>query len=145
MLTMRTESEEARQLRVALEEMRETQAMLLETADYLDRLPAVPTTRALAKRLRARLPSPKQVVEKKSVDLHGRGPYIPSGLPLLEASLIANELRIWIPTAIKGASRDHVLKEIVKRLSEGHLGLALFEPAGEVEVAPRSRPTTARS
>lgn len=80
--------------------------LLQEVWDYLIRLPIVPTTTALALKIRDRLDSPQRratqardtEVARRSALQHGAN-YTPAGLPVIAAALDGQALRLWTPSS----------------------------------------------
>ena len=117
----------------ALRELLDIRAALQDTIDYLERLPPVPATRHFCKKLRARLDTaPMKVAQNMRLELHGRGPYSPAGIPLMEATLNADRvLTVQMPRGLHGASRDYALKGLLALLKSGEsIGIQLEERIG---------------
>jgi hypothetical protein len=116
-------------------QLRETRQLLVDTIDYLERLPPVPMTREFCKRLRARLDAkPIKLAAAIRSELHGKGPYSPAGLPLLEVTLTANLVaQVRVPTDLHGASRTFVVERL------GHL----FKVGEAVAIQLAERPAVA--
>lgn len=105
---------------------RATLEMLRETLGYLERLPPVPVTRSFCAKLRAHLEEPAhRLVEQSRRELFGRGPFTAAGLPLLEASVVGDVLRIKLPEQLTAANRKLALAEIAKLLQADELALQL--------------------
>lgn len=105
---------------------RATLEVLRETLAYLERLPPVPVTKEFCKRLRAHLEEPTQrLVAMGSRELHGRGPYTPVGLPLLQASVVDDSLTVGLPDGLNASSREECLKLLVLALASGPVSLGL--------------------
>jgi hypothetical protein len=137
---MDTSTDDAR-LNAALDELRAGQGLLRDVLAYLERLPPVPVTRDFCKQLRARLDAPAQAATSTwRRELHGIGPYTAAGLPLLEASLVEDELRVWVPVDLKGASRDFAVQEICRRLATGTMCMSVRERTTDEALQPRSQP-----
>jgi hypothetical protein len=102
-------------------QLRETRQLLVETIDYLERLPPVPVTREFCKRLRARLDAkPVKLAAAVRSELHGKGPYSPAGLPLLEVTLTADLVaKLRIPTDLHGATRAFAVERLGQMFKGG--------------------------
>lgn len=97
-----------------------------EVLGYLLRLPAVPTTVAMARKIKERVEDPaRKAMERRAVEAarvsalrHGVN-YVPSGLPVIEAEVDADILRLWTPS---GAALGHIKDEwpqiLVRRLQK---------------------------
>lgn len=108
------------------DEHRETLSMLREACEYLERLPQVPLTKEVIRKLRKHLDQPThKLVERTRREYSGVGPYTPAGYPLLEASFIEGSLTVRLPTKLNGADREWVAIELGTRLMHGVVTLPL--------------------
>jgi hypothetical protein len=105
---------------------RATLEMLRETLAYLERLPPVPVTKDFCRRLRGHLEDPTQrLVAMGRRELHGRGPYTPVGLPLLEASVVDDSLTVGLPAGMDAETREECVELLVEALTKGPVNLGL--------------------
>lgn len=108
----------------------ESLALLQQVAEYLDRLPLVPTTRELCRRIKEHLENPDNVVTKRAYETAGLqfsgGSYTAAGFPLIEAHVVVPE-RIYIRSAIPEEPRfqDEHEKQLLNLLYGDGIVLAL--------------------
>lgn len=102
------------------EKHKATLDLLLEVADYLDHLPRVPATRHLATRLRQHVEEPPQRhLVRATRELFGEGPFLTSGVPVLQASFADDVVTLNLVPKLAPKEQSTVLKWLVDTLKTG--------------------------
>ena len=119
---------------IDLEVHRATEALLREAFGYLLRLPAVPTTVDLARKIRSHLDNPRAIAASTvlegtaasqrwdAVARTGVTRYLPSGIPELVVSASRDEARVSSPAAQtfgRSARGREFAKELTQQLAVG--------------------------
>jgi hypothetical protein len=108
----------------------ESLALLQQVAEYLDRLPLVPTTRELSRRIKEHLENPDNVVTRRAYETAGLeftgGSYTVAGFPLIEAHVVV-PASVYIRSAIPEEPRfqDEHEKQLLNLLYGDGIVLAL--------------------
>lgn len=112
------------------EQQAATLRLLDEVLEYMRRLPAVPTTTALCRKVEEHLQDPQaQLVMRENRlagQVYGGAQYTPWGSPLILAQVtVPTEVRIWTK---KPSSADHRRKmeaSLLRQLQQGGFSLTL--------------------
>lgn len=97
----------------------DTLELLAEVSDYLSRLPNVPVTRELIKKIDAHQNDPgaltaMRIAKQIEAEAQSRvvGLYTPAGLPLMEVEVQADMVRLKI-------GPEHIRRGVLRRLEQG--------------------------
>lgn len=101
------------------EKHRETLAVLQEALDYLRRMPPVPVTVEMCRKLQRHLEQPTSRLVSQQNDAWAGGAYLPAGLCFLTARLQGSVLEVRLPPQAKGVSQSFVEQMAMERLRDG--------------------------
>lgn len=121
-----------------------TLQVLREVADYMLRLPPVPVTTAMCKRIEEHLADPVNQLVSANNEFAGRvyegAQYTPSGLPLVAARVVfPTEVSIWAEKPSQAAAKEKHAKALLSQLFSGGIRLDLHRVT-EGKPYPRFRP-----
>lgn len=119
----------------------ETLAALAEALEYLERMPPVPVTRDMCRKIRAHLDDPVhrlvQANNDTTVTVRSGGLYTPWGMPLVIAKVTwPNEVLVWAPKPGPTDSYRRTSESLVRGVYGGGIRLELRR---EDECYPRHR------
>lgn len=104
---------------------RETLRMLREALDFLERLPAVPVTRAICARVELHLNEPTHRLLAQSAQARVGTAYTVVGLPFLEVRLDDDTVKLSVPDALESEAREQALTALCEALARGPLSIGV--------------------